>query len=878
MLIDDARGMDAHVTPVSVAYDQLMLDGLGAGDYVLLDRSLGGGVVYGAGGGQSEFDFAGNENTFVLDASSEFDFFGYSYAPGYSDDSEIVVIQGDVAGGVRSIELGESSGGVDDWDVISFDGLNAGVSIDLSSASADTEWDVTVTVPGSGTAGTPGTPEIPSTPDDIVAYVDGAEGIFGTDYGDSLSGDAGSNILHGGAGGDTVSGGLGDDLISGGAGSDIVYGGYGRDVLIDLDGGDTLYGDNGGSSYGDNDRFIVGKDTKIGDFDLSPDGAGLSGRSNQVNDIVFVQVTAASLAAAGFSLNQIYELVSGKPEYMQQWRQFVKDVEIEVVPDTTTSNGYNEIRLSIDGDGDGSATDLGSISFLEAGEGSGNYNAVKMKTKIEDIMAQFGSSGSDNAHVLEQFFGMDELTAGQIAALEAAVDAGEAVEDSGGDTAAVINAIESELAGEMFDAADEIRAVLTSQQNATPSDVIAVVEDVIDDAVDEALAASDMDTSLFVPIGVEEIREGTVRTEVIEDRDSALSTIATVLADAEQAALDAGATAEEAEEQAKEAAADKREELLGVTTIVQREAEPESTSDDSASEPEAAPEAIVVMSNADDKVISTSGADDRFEVVPQVFVDDADQALSNQDFGKDVIVDLSGRSEGVDVGGASGEETTATAGASGEETAQINLDALGDVVYLEGVDSIDDVDFARHQVGREGMNSLKISTTVQSTDDQGNPIANEGEVNIFKQFDPMTDRFAVETLEVSDTQGNSTYWSLSTEQAVREGGRVTDTFIQTDVSNTGKGILIGSDSESDTYVVTGSLSDASAEVKVVGFDSDDTIDVSGFAGVDEELTATINEDTGAVELSVDDEVRLTLLGTGMAEEDLSTALILSESS
>ena len=84
------------------------------------------------------------------------------------------------------------------------------------------------------------------------------------------------------------------------------------------------------------------------------------------------------------------------------------------------------------------------------------------------------------------------------------------------------------------------------------------------------------------------------------------------------------------------------------------------------------------MSNADDKVISTSGADDRFEVVPQVFVDDADQALSNQEFGKDVIVDLSGRSEGVDVGGASGEETTATAGASGEETAQINLDALGD--------------------------------------------------------------------------------------------------------------------------------------------------------------------------------------------------------
>jgi len=183
------------------------------------------------------------------------------------------------------------------------------------------------------------------------------------------------------------------------------------------------------------------------------------------------------------------------------------------------------------------------------------------------------------------------------------------------------------------------------------------------------------------------------------------------------------------------------------------------------------------------------------------------------------------------------------------------------VVYLEGVDGIGDVSFDRHQVGREGMNSLKISTTVQSTDDQGNPIANEGEVNIFKQFDPLTDRFAVETLELADTQGNSEYWSLSTTEAVREGGRVTDTYIQTDVSNTGKGILIGSDNTDDTYVVNGDAAGVGAEVMVVGFDGSDTIDLSSFAGADEELTATLNADTGNVELTVDDEVRLTLLGT-----------------
>ena len=81
----------------------------------------------------------------------------------------------------------------------------------------------------------------------------------------------------------------------------------------------------------------------------------------------------------------------------------------------------------------------------------------------------------------------------------------------------------------------------------------------------------------------------------------------------------------------------REENLLGVTTIVDRAPEV-------ADEP--APEAIVVLSNADDKVISTSGADDRFEVVPQVFVDETDTALSNQDAGRDVIVDLASRDAG----------------------------------------------------------------------------------------------------------------------------------------------------------------------------------------------------------------------------------------
>jgi hypothetical protein len=496
--------------------------------------------------------------------------------------------------------------------------------------------------------------------------------------------------------------------------------------------------------------------------------------------------------------------------------------------------------LSIDGNNDGQASDLGAISFLEAGTGSGNYNAVKMKSQLEGIMAQFESSTSDNAHVLEQFFGMDTLTASQVAALERAAEAGEDAEAAGADVTTVKAAIKAELVSENFEAAQAVRDALTAQVSGTPSDVIAAVEAVIDDVVDEALAATDMDTSLFVPVAVEEIREGTVRTEVIEDRDTALT----------QIAAEADATA----------AAALREQLLQVTTIVDRE--PESGS---SSEP--APEAIVVLSNADDVVVSTSGADDRFEVVPQVFVDQTDTALSNQDAGKDVIVDLDSRDSSGAGYGDGGSPAGETSGVGGQSSS-VDLDALGDVVYLEGVNGIGDVNFARQQIGREGQNSLKITTTVEGVDENGSVVAsNNSEVNIFKQFDALTDRFAIETLEISDTQGNSEYWSLSTAEAVRDGGRIMDTYITTDVSNTGKGILIGSDTGSDQYVVNADADD-SAEIMVVGFDASDSIDLTAFG---DDLTTSVNGSD--VEVSnANGDIVVTLIGLG-AETSIDEQLI-----
>ena len=67
---------------------------------------------------------------------------------------------------------------------------------------------------------------------ELVAYVDGAEGVFGTaSWRYRSTGDAGRNILHGGDGTRLSAGGAGQDLISGGAGADIVTVVAGEDIL-----------------------------------------------------------------------------------------------------------------------------------------------------------------------------------------------------------------------------------------------------------------------------------------------------------------------------------------------------------------------------------------------------------------------------------------------------------------------------------------------------------------------------------------------------------------------------------------------------------------------------------------------------------------------
>lgn len=74
------------------------------------------------------------------------------------------------------------------------------------------------------------------------------EGIIGSDYADSLYGNAAVNLLVGGAGGDLLDGAGGNDVLMGGSGDDVMVGGGGADEFLGETGRD--YASYAGSAKG----------------------------------------------------------------------------------------------------------------------------------------------------------------------------------------------------------------------------------------------------------------------------------------------------------------------------------------------------------------------------------------------------------------------------------------------------------------------------------------------------------------------------------------------------------------------------------------------------------------------------------------------------
>ena len=92
----------------------------------------------------------------------------------------------------------------------------------------------------------------------------GIENLYGSNFDDTLTGDALNNIIWGRTGDDSLNGGGGNDRLIGGVGSDTLRGGQGNDILFGQDGDDNLYGSEGNDYlYGD-----VGNDYLNGGFGL----------------------------------------------------------------------------------------------------------------------------------------------------------------------------------------------------------------------------------------------------------------------------------------------------------------------------------------------------------------------------------------------------------------------------------------------------------------------------------------------------------------------------------------------------------------------------------------------------------------------------------
>jgi Ca2+-binding RTX toxin-like protein len=70
--------------------------------------------------------------------------------------------------------------------------------------------------------------------------LNGIEAVIGSDFNDSLRGDALGNALYGGVGDDQIWGRAGDDRLFGGDGADVLYGGLGADRLTGGAGPDTF--------------------------------------------------------------------------------------------------------------------------------------------------------------------------------------------------------------------------------------------------------------------------------------------------------------------------------------------------------------------------------------------------------------------------------------------------------------------------------------------------------------------------------------------------------------------------------------------------------------------------------------------------------------
>lgn len=128
-----------------------------------------------------------------------------------------------------------------------------------------------------------------SDADEMFKGNDGDDMLFGKKGADALSGGEGNDELFGGKGSDELNGGADNDTLAGGKGADTLNGGEGNDTLRGGAGNDTL---TGGA---DADTFVFaagGGDDIVMDFEVGTDGISFEGSTGigfeQIGDDVLI--------------------------------------------------------------------------------------------------------------------------------------------------------------------------------------------------------------------------------------------------------------------------------------------------------------------------------------------------------------------------------------------------------------------------------------------------------------------------------------------------------------------------------------------------------------------------------------------------------------
>ncbi len=433
-IVGDARlslyggNLFARTTALGTAYFKNALFGLGGDDTII--GGLGADFIDG-GDGNDQVSYSNSAAAVYIDLQNSV-FSGGDAQGDYLTNVEHIIgtwLNDTVIGNAAANIIQTGGGndfinGGDGNDTIAAglgaDTINGGAGVDLVTfyGSAAVYANLTTGVFSGGDAA-----------GDVITNV---ENIEGTDYNDTLIGDANNNLLSGGAGNDRLEGNAGHDVIYAWTGNDTVLAGIGNDFVLGDDGADsieggagydTLFGGTGNDIIrgGDDDDFMIGdagQDSLYGDagqdsiFGYDGDDYIEGGAGNDV----LAGENGADTIYGGDGDDIIYSdivFASAPVAFGNDW------VDAGAGHDLIRTGGGNDTinggtgNDSIYGDdGDDVITDLSGDNLINAGAGNDSVVGGDGKDTILGYAGNDAIDGGANDDQLYGLSGNDSIIAG----------------------------------------------------------------------------------------------------------------------------------------------------------------------------------------------------------------------------------------------------------------------------------------------------------------------------------------------------------------------------------------------------------------------------------------------------------------------------------